>query len=88
MAPAVLFEATIRAGGIQTRIGDQVRFRAASVFLWPEQNSSGAPPDDAEIEGKIIGFSDSGAEQCVFAVVEVVTTRALIVRVSEIEVVK
>jgi len=58
------------------------------VFLWPEQSSSGAPPDGAEIEGKIIGFSDSGAEQCVFAVVEVVTTQALIVRVSELEVVK
>jgi hypothetical protein len=84
----VLFEATIRAGGIPTRIGDEVRFRAASVFLWPEQSSSGAPLDDAEIEGKIIGFSDSGSERCVFAVVEVVKTQTLIVRASELEVVK
>jgi hypothetical protein len=58
------------------------------VFLWPEQSSFAAPPDDAEIEGKVIGFSDSGSESRVFAVVEVTKTRTLIVRVSELEVIK
>jgi hypothetical protein len=58
------------------------------VFLWPEQSSRSAPPEDAEIEGEVIGFSDSGTEQRVFAVVEVVKTEAVIVRVSELEVIK
>lgn len=75
-------------GGTPTRIGDQVRFRASSVFLWPVQSSLTEPHDDAEIEGRVIGFSDSGAEQRVFAVIEVVKTQAFIVRVSELEVIE
>ncbi len=58
------------------------------MFLWPVQSSLTAPHDDAEIEGKVIGFSDSGAEQRVFAVIEVVKTQAFIVRVSELEVIE
>jgi len=75
-------------GGTPTRIGDQVRFRASSVFLWPEQSSLTAPPDDAEIEGKVIGFSDSGTDSRVFAVIEVVKVQTLIVRVCELEVIE
>lgn len=75
-------------GGTPTRIGDQVKFRASSVFLWPVQSSLTALHDDAEIEGKVIGFSDSGAEERVFAVIEVVKTQAFIVRVSELEVIE
>ncbi|MGD0128608.1 MAG: hypothetical protein ABSF46_24885 [Terriglobia bacterium] len=75
------------AGGIPTRIGDHVRFRAASVFLWPQQSSLTAPPDEAEIVGKVIGFSDSGKEPQVYAVIEVVETQALIVPVSDLEVI-
>ena len=58
------------------------------MFLWPEQSSLNAPPDDAEIAGKVIGFSDSGSEPRAFAVVEVVKTQAVIVRVSELEVIE
>lgn len=74
--------------GTQTQIGDQVRFRPASVFLWPEESSLSAVPPDAEIEGKVTGFSDSGSEARVFAVVEVVKTETLVVRVSGLEVIK
>jgi len=88
LAAAVLSIRLFGAGGITTRIGDRVKFRAASVFLWPGQTSLSAPPEDAEIEGEVIGFSDSGSEPRVFAVVEVVKTEAVIVRVAELEVIK
>lgn len=65
-----------------------MRFRRSSVYLWPEEGSLTAVPADAEIEGKVTGFSDSGPEPRVFAVVEVVKTQKLVVRVSGLEVVK
>lgn len=37
--------------------------------------------------GKVIGFSDSGKEPQVYAVIEVVETQALIVPVSDLEVI-
>ena len=54
------------------------------MFLWPEESSA---PQDAEFEGRIIGFSDSGSEPRAFAVVEVVKTQTLIVLVRELEVI-
>jgi hypothetical protein len=64
-----------------------VRFRSASTFLWPEEESLSALPPDAEIYGKVIGFSDSGSEQRVFAVVEVAKRQNVVVPVSDLEVV-
>jgi len=86
VADDVLLYRIIRKGGLPTRIGDHVRFRAASVFLWPEPGSTTVPPD-MELEGKVIGFSDSGSEPRVFAVVEVGETQSVVVRVSELEIV-
>jgi hypothetical protein len=60
----------------------------ANVFLWPEESSLSALPQDAEIEGKLTGFSDSGSDPRVFALVEIVKTQTIIVRVSELEVIK
>jgi hypothetical protein len=37
------------------------------------------------MEGKIIEFSDSGTERCVFAVVEVIRKYAVIVPVRELK---
>ena len=56
--------------------------------MWPEESSLSALPQDAAIEGKLIGFSDSGSEPRVFALVEVVKTQTIVVRVSELEVIK
>lgn len=73
-------------GGIPTRIGDQVKFRTASVFLWTRDEPLSALPPDAEIEGRVVDFSDSGPEPRAFAVVEVLKKQSVIVRVSELEV--
>jgi hypothetical protein len=71
--------------GIPTRIGDQVRFRVGSVFVWPEEGVLCALPQDSEIDGTVIGFSDSGAESRVFAVVEVTRKYAVIVPVRDLK---
>lgn len=75
-------------GGIPTRIGDQVRFRSGSVFLWPEESPLEALPKGAEIEGTVVGFSDSGLETRVFAIIEVVKKRTVIVPVRDLEVIE
>jgi hypothetical protein len=72
---------------IPTHLGDQVRFRAGSVFVWPQEGSLSALPQDAEIEGEVIGFSDSGPDLRVFAVVEVLRKRTVIVPVSSLKVI-
>jgi hypothetical protein len=58
------------------------------VFLWPEEGSLSALPPDAEIEGKVIAFSDSGSEPRVFAVIEVLNKHAVIVPVTCLEVIE
>jgi hypothetical protein len=87
-AVLVLVDCSRRGGRVPTKIGDQVRFRAEKVFFWPEEGSHSALPQDAEIEGKVIGFSDSGSAPRVFALVEVLKTQTVIVPVSELEVTK
>jgi hypothetical protein len=75
-------------GDISTDIGDHVSFRTASVFLWPEESSLSALPLDAEIDGNVTGFSDSGSEPKVFALVEVVRTQIVVVPVTELRLVE
>ncbi len=55
------------------------------MFLWPEDEPLSALPPGEGIEGRVVGFSDSGLEPCVFAVVEVVRTQTVIVPVNEVE---
>jgi hypothetical protein len=43
-------------------------------------------PADTDLEGTVIGFSDSGSEPYVFAVVEVVRKRAVVVPVKDLRV--
>jgi hypothetical protein len=90
MATAVLalIDCSRQGGRAPTEIGDQVRFRAGKVFFWPEEGSHSAIPQDAEMEGKVIGFSDSGSEPRVFALVEVLKAQTVVVPVSELEVTK
>ena len=55
------------------------------MFLWPPEESLEALSPETEFQGTVVGFSDSGAEACVFAVVEVVKRQNLIVRVQDLE---
>jgi hypothetical protein len=57
------------------------------VFVWPQEGPLGGLPANAEIEGTIIAFSDSGSEPRVFAIVEVVTKQAMVVPVSGMDVI-
>jgi hypothetical protein len=89
MASAVLFSLAVSCvRRLATRVGDQVKFRCASVFLWPQEEPISALPPDAEVRGRVVGFSDSGLEHRVFAMVEVVKTQIVIVRVSELDVIE
>ena len=64
-----------------------MRFRIADVFL-PGTSSQFSPnEEETELEGTIIGFSDSGSTARFFAVIEVVKTQSLIVPVEKVEVV-
>jgi hypothetical protein len=58
------------------------------VFLWPEEKPLSALSPDAEMQGRLVGFSDSGSEPRVFAVVEVMKIENVIVRVSGVEVIE
>ncbi|MGC1296214.1 MAG: hypothetical protein WA869_14360 [Alloacidobacterium sp.] len=65
-----------------------MKFRPATVFLWPSEEPLSALPPDSEVHGRLIGFSDSGLEPRVFGVVEVVKTQTIVVRVSDLAVIK
>jgi len=65
-----------------------VKFRPANVFLWPQEELLSALPPDVEVQGRLVAFSDSGATPQVFAVVEVTRAQNVVVRVSDLEVIK
>jgi len=89
MAHCLLLNTRPRVGdNIPAQIGDPVRFRAGNVFVWPREGPLSAVPADAEMEGKVVGFSDSGSEPRVFAVVEVLTKHTVIVPVTGLEVIE
>ena len=68
--------------GDDTGKGDKVRFRIGEVFL-PGAAEWHAASD--EVEGTITGFSDSGGVERVFALVEVVEKRVLVVPVDKLK---
>lgn len=65
-----------------------MRFQPSDVFFWPEEKPLSALSPEAEIHGKLVGFSDSGSEPRVFAVVEVMKIQNVIVRVSDLKVIE
>ena len=70
-----------------TRIGDQVRFLRASVFLPDPQPSdplNAGAADESEIEGTILAFSDSGQLPRFFAVVATVQLGTVVVPVEKL----
>ena len=74
-------ETVTEFGRHSTEKGDRVSFRASDVFL-PD---TGTLPADwgvsGEVEGTIVDFSDSGTDSRVFAVVEVLERRTVVVPV-------
>lgn len=70
-----------------TEIGNRVRFSANSVFLPDPQEIAGALCEEAELEGIIASFSDSGNSARAYAVVEVVHKRSLVVAVDDLSLV-
>jgi hypothetical protein len=68
-----------------TRKGDRVSFGRSDVFLpSPEEVLLGLA--DEELEGVVVGFSDSGGQPRVFAVVEVVRRQEVVVPVNRLRV--
>lgn len=68
--------------------GDRVRFRARDVFLPSPAGVLSPLPEETELEGTVLDFSDSGEKARYFAVVEVVRTQSLIVPVQKLEAVE
>ena len=64
-----------------------MRFQASDVFLPSPGGALAAIPEEAELEGTVIDFSDSGMKSRFFAVIEVVRTQSLIVPVDKLEVI-
>ena len=60
----------------------------SDVFLPNPGGVMIASPEETELEGTIIDFSDSGPKVRYFAVVEVVKTQSLIVPVERLDIVK
>ena len=71
-------------GRWQTREGDKVRFLVSDVFLPGPEEVLEALARDAHLEGTVVGFSDSGSERRVFAVVEVIRRQTVVVPVDRL----
>lgn len=59
-----------------------MRFSAQSVYLLNPRDAACLASWDGDVEGMIIGFSDSGAQAKAYAVVEVVRRMSLVVSVE------
>jgi len=67
------------------RKGSTVRFRRPDIFL-PNPNDDSAPgaAGGEEIQGTIVGFSDSGDTRCAFAIVEMANGQSVVVLVENL----
>jgi hypothetical protein len=75
-------------GRCNTRAGDKVRFQVSDIFLPSPGGVLPSTPEETELEGTIVDFSDSGLRSRFFAVIEVVRIQSLIVPVDKLEVIK
>jgi hypothetical protein len=74
----------VETGG-NTRVGDRVRFSRANVFLpEPQEPDPNDSSSESECEGTIVAFSDAGAVPMVFAVIETVQARTVVVPVDQL----
>lgn len=83
-----MISASLLQGRFYTDTGDKVRFQGASIFLPGAAGCSAALNEEPELEGTIVGFSDSGSRARFFAVIEVVKRHSLIVPVEKLELVE
>jgi len=65
-----------------------VRFHAADVFLTNLGGKGVGQAQEEELEGTIVGFSDSGPKLRFFAVIEVVRTESMVVPLERLELVE
>jgi len=72
-----------RRGDTQT--GSRVKFHPADVFLPNVADPLADCPAEEQLEGTIVGFSDSGGTRDAFAMVEVVQKRTVIIPVEKLE---
>jgi len=64
-----------------------VHFRIADVFLPRPEDLLDAPSAEEEVEGTVVGFSDSGSESRAFAVVDVVRHQNVIIPTAKLRIV-
>ena len=69
-----------------TREGDRVHFRMSDVFLPQPEDMFKVPSAEEELEGTIVGFSDSGSKARAFAVIDVIRTQNVIVPTAKLQI--
>jgi len=72
--------------GHLTREGDRVHFRVSDIFLPQPEDLFKAPSAEEELEGTIVGFSDSGSKGRAFAVIDVIRTQNVIVPTAKLQI--
>ena len=77
----------VASGRFPTRKGDRVHFRISDVFLPPPEDLFNAASAEEEVEGTIIGFSDSGSKTRAFAVVDVVRSHNVVVPTANLRII-
>jgi hypothetical protein len=69
---------------VKTFIGDRVKFSIENVFLPDPEQTLKTLSLESEVEGTIVGFSDSGNRPRAFAVVDVVRRKTVVVPVDKV----
>jgi hypothetical protein len=69
---------------LNTNVGDRVTFQIANAFLPPAEETFSKLNLEGCVEGTVMGFSDSGNEPRVFAIVEVIRHVHVVVPVKEL----
>jgi hypothetical protein len=70
------------------QIGDRVSFRIADVFLPEPSEVLDRLTPEAETNGVVVEFSDSGHDQRAYAVVRIATQQSVLLPVSALHVLK
>lgn len=74
--------------GATAKIGDRVSFRIADVFLPEPAEVLAKLTPEAETNGVIVEFSDSGQNQRAYAVVRITTQQSVLLPVDALRVLK
>lgn len=72
--------------GATAHIGDRVSFRIADVFLPEPSEVLAKLTPEAEANGVVVEFSDSGNHQCAYAVVRITTEQSVLLPVGALQV--